>query len=36
MSNFQRHWNANNQSKYLARQGAEWLRHHRAHGYYGY
>jgi len=28
MSNFERHWNASHESKYYARRGAEWLRHH--------
>ena len=28
-SSFQRHWNKSNESKDRARQGAEWMRHHR-------
>ena len=36
MSNFERHWNANNESKYHARQSAEWLRRHRGGHLFGY
>jgi uncharacterized membrane protein len=28
-SSFERHWNRSNESKDRARQGAEWVRHHR-------
>jgi hypothetical protein len=29
-SSFGRHWNRSNESKDRARQGAEWVRHHRS------